>query len=149
MTRHWKRGLRWPKNLLLQAKDHLDKQFDVIFGQTVEGEQLAVVLRGFREKKADLLRVLDHPQVPLHNNGSERDIRPRVTQRKISGGTRSDEGLRARDIGGSLVSTCRKNGISSWNFFGDRLRKLNQIPYLPDLIRQRASLDPPRPAPPL
>ena len=129
-----------------QAKKYLDKQFDVIFGQIIEGEQLAIVLRGFREKKIALLQVLNHPQVPLHNNGSERDIRPRVTQRKISGGTRSDEGCRARDIGGSLVSTCRKNGISSWDFFGDRLRKSTQIPYLPDLIFQKASLEPPWPS---
>ena len=30
--------------------------------------------------------VLDRPEIPLHTNGSENDIRCQVTKRKISGG---------------------------------------------------------------
>ena len=40
--------------------------------------------------KAELLMVLDRPEIPLHTNGSENDIRCQVTKRKVSGGTRSD-----------------------------------------------------------
>ena len=43
----------------------------------------------------DLLRVLEQPEVPLHNNVSERHIRDYVKKRKISGSTRSDAGRRA------------------------------------------------------
>ena len=32
---------------------------------------------------------IDRPEIPLHTNGSERDIRLHVTKRKVSGGTRS------------------------------------------------------------
>jgi hypothetical protein len=48
--------------------------------------------------KTELLAVLDHPAIPLHANGAERDIRCHVTKRKISGGTRSDVGRDCRDV---------------------------------------------------
>ncbi len=40
---------------------------------------------------------LDRPEIPLHTNGSERDIRLHVTKRKVSGGTRSADGRDCRD----------------------------------------------------
>jgi len=92
-----------------------------------------------REHKADLLRVLERPELPLHNNGMESDIREYVKKRKISGGTRSDEGRRCRDTFTSLKKTCRKLGLNFWNYLMDRIRGFTEIPRLPDLIRQRAS----------
>jgi hypothetical protein len=41
--------------------------------------------------------VLERPEIPLHTNGSENDIRCHVTRRKLSGGTRSDDGRDCRD----------------------------------------------------
>ncbi|OWK24529.1 hypothetical protein AJ87_21620 [Rhizobium yanglingense] len=38
------------------------------------------------------LKVLEHPDIPLHTNASENDIRSFVTRRKISGGTISLDG---------------------------------------------------------
>jgi len=40
--------------------------------------------------------------------------------RKISGGTRSDLGACCRDDFASLKKTCRKLGISFWDYLGDR-----------------------------
>jgi hypothetical protein len=42
--------------------------------------------------------VLKRPEIPLHTNGSQNDIRTVVTKRKVSGGTLSDAGKVARDI---------------------------------------------------
>ena len=39
---------------------------------------LNTVLQQFRARKAELLRMLEVPQVPLHNNGAESDIREYV-----------------------------------------------------------------------
>ncbi|BCM87292.1 hypothetical protein [Methylobacterium indicum] len=36
--------------------------------------------------EAGLLQVPDQPEIPLHSNGSENDIRAGVTERRISGG---------------------------------------------------------------
>ena len=41
--------------------------------------------------------VLDQPETPLTNNESERDIRSIVIKRKVSAGTRSDDGKDSRD----------------------------------------------------
>ena len=56
------------------------------------------VLKEMRGHKADLLRVLERPEVPLHNNGSESIIRGYVKTRKISGSTRSDAGQRGATL---------------------------------------------------
>jgi hypothetical protein len=84
------------------------------------------------------LLVLERPELPLHNNLSEGEIREYVKRRKISGGTRSDEGRRGRDTFASLKKTCRKLGISFWNYLKDRLLGGTQIPSLPVLIEARA-----------
>ena len=88
--------------------------------------------------KSELLMVLDRPELPLHNNLSEGDIREYVKRRKISGGTRSEDGRRCRDTFASLKKTCRKLGISFWTYLKDRLLGTKQIPPLSDLIEVRA-----------
>ena len=83
--------------------------------------------------------MLDFPQLPLHNNGAESDIREYVIRRKVSGGTRSEAGRRARDTLVGLKKTCRKLGLSFWQFLMSRLRGDGQIPPLPDVIRAMTS----------
>jgi hypothetical protein len=92
-----------------------------------------------RDHRADLLRVLTRPEVPLHNNAEESDIREYVRKRKISGSTRSDDGRRCRDTFASLKKTCRKLGVQFWDYLQDRIRGLGQIPRLAEVIRQRAT----------
>ena len=85
--------------------------------------------------------VLDRPDVPLHTNQSENDIRCQVTRRKISGGTRSQAGKQAKDTFLGLMKTCQKQGISFWDYLGERLEVPGapHVPYLPDLIAQQAT----------
>ena len=86
-----------------------------------------------------MLLVLDHPDIPLHNNLSENDIRQYVKKRKISAGTRSDAGRRCRDTFLSLKTTCRKLGVTFWGYLQDRIQGLHGIPLLSDLIRSKAA----------
>jgi hypothetical protein len=87
------------------------------------------------------LRVLERPEIPLHTNGSENDIRAVVTKRKISGGTISDAGRQARDVMLGLMKTCRKLGVSFFEYLGDRLdvRGARPIPPLADLVQAAIS----------
>ena len=80
------------------------------------------------------------PDIPLHTNGSENDIRCQVTKRKISGGTRSDAGRDCRDAFLGLMKTAAKLDISFWDYLGSRLNVPDapSIPPLPEVIRQRA-----------
>jgi hypothetical protein len=85
--------------------------------------------------------VLDRPEIPLHTNGSETDIRDYAKKRKVSGGTRSDEGRRCRDTFASLKKTCLKLGILFWHFLMDRLGiGKKTIAPLHEIIIERAAL---------
>ena len=66
--------------------------------------------------------VLDHPEIPLHTNGSENDIRCQVTKRQVSGGTKTDIGRDCRDAFLGLAKTCDKLGIAVWDYLGSRLK---------------------------
>ena len=84
--------------------------------------------------------VLDRPEIPLHTNGSENDIRCQVTKRHVSGGTKTDTGRDCRDAFLGLGKTCRKLGISFWNYLGARLGATDApaVSALPELIRCRS-----------
>ena len=110
------------------------ERYDAIFNQTIRFE----TLKRLHKNKSELLMVLDHPELPLHNNLSEGDIREYVKRRKISGSTRSDLGRRCRDTFASLKKTCRKLGVSFWSFLNNRVSGENTIEPLSELIRQRA-----------
>lgn len=124
---------------LAEKKAGLDRRFDEIFTTKTRFETLNQVLKRLHHNKAELLLVVERPEVPLHTNDSERDIRDYVKKRKVSGGTRSDLGRRCRDTFASLKKTCRKLGVSFWEFLLDRVSATNRIPPLPSLIRERAA----------
>jgi hypothetical protein len=119
----------------------LRARFDRVFGRVTGFAALDATVARLRANKDELLVVLDRPEIPLHSNGSESAIRCVVTKRKISGGTRSAAGKRARDTFLGLLKTCAKLGVSFWDYLGARLKipEADPVPWLPDLIRQRAS----------
>jgi hypothetical protein len=121
-----------------ERKAALEARFDELFTGETSFATLNQALKRLYNNKAELLLVLERPDIPLHNNMSERDIREYVKRRKISGSTRSESGRRSRDTFASLKKTCRKLGISFWQYLNDRLRSTGVIPPLPELIRGRA-----------
>ncbi len=121
-------------------KQELSARFDEICRTKTSFQTLNLALKRLANNKAELLLVLERPDIPLNNNLSERDIREYVIKRKISGSTRSDEGRRCRDTFASLKKTCKKQGVSFWDYLLDRVSLENTIPYLPDLIRGTATI---------
>jgi len=122
-----------------QRKADLEAAFDRIFTGKTGFVTLDHLLARLHANKAELLKVLERPEIPLHTNGSENDIRCHVTRRKVSGGTRSDRGRDARDTFLALAKTCTKLGISFWNYLGARLNVRGAaVPPLPSLIFARA-----------
>ena len=117
----------------------LSERFDYIFRRHTGFVSLDRLLQRLHANKAELLAVLDHPDIPLHTNGSENDIRCQVTKRKVSGGTRSDVGRDCRDAFLGLAKTCAKLGVAFWDYLGSRLAIPDQptVPSLADLIRCR------------
>lgn len=120
-----------------ERKDELKKRFDAIFTQKTSYTSLTLLLARLHKNRSELLLVLERPEIPLHTNGSEGDIRDHVRKKKVSGGTRSDSGRQCRDTFSSLKKTCRKLGISFWRYLIDRISCSDQIPSLPHIIGQR------------
>jgi hypothetical protein len=124
-----------------QRKAALRARFDRIFTRRTGFVTLDRLLARLHANKRELLIVLDRPEIPLHTNGSENDIRCQVTKRKVSGGTRSDAGRDCRDAFLGLSKTCAKLSIAFWDYLGSRLAVPNQpeIPYLPTIVRHRCA----------
>jgi Transposase IS66 family len=100
----------------------LRKRFDRIFLRPTGFVTLDRLLARLHDNKAELLMVLERPEIPLNTNVSENDVRCHVTRRKVSGGTRSDIGRDCRDVFLSLAKTCDKLGIALWDYLGSRLK---------------------------
>jgi hypothetical protein len=126
------------------GKADLGARFDQIFTSKTGFVTLDRLLARLRNNKSELLKVLDRPEIPLHTNGSENDIRCQVTKRKISGGTRSDAGRDCRDAFLGLNKTCAKLGIAFWDYLGARLAVAGApaVPALPQLVSLRAAQPP-------
>jgi hypothetical protein len=123
-----------------RRRRELQARFDRIFRRRTGFATLDRLLKRLHANKVELLMVLDRPEIPLHTNGSENDIRCQVTKRQVSGGTHSDSGRDCRDAFLGLAKTCRKLGIAFWDYLGARLEipAASTVPYLPDLIRCHA-----------
>lgn len=123
----------------VQRRRQMHARFDRIFHRRTGFATLDRLLQRLLANKAELLMVLDRPEIPLNTNGSERDIRCHVIKRKISGGTHSDAGRDCRDAFLGLMHTCAKLGIVFWDYLGDRLKTPQHlpVPHLPELIGGR------------
>lgn len=118
----------------------LDGEFDALFstvtGYTALDERIAKT----HAKKACLLRVLSHPEIPLHNNPAELGARARVRKRDVSFGPRTHQGATAWDTFMTLAETATKLGVSFYHYIHDRVSGAYQMPSLADLIVERATL---------
>jgi hypothetical protein len=124
-----------------RRRTELRARFERIFHRRTGFVMLDHLLKRLQANKAELLMVLERPEVPLHTNGSENDLRAQVIRRKISGGTRSEAGRDCRDAFLSLIKTCQKLGLSFWHYLGERLAipDAPAVPRLPDLVRARCA----------
>jgi hypothetical protein len=90
-------------------------------------------------QREQLLAVLLHPEIPLHNNASELGARQRVRKRDVSFGPRTASGKTAWDSLQTLAETCRKLGISFYRYAHSRLTKSDEVAPLATLIKARAT----------
>ena len=134
----------WRRNPSPARKATLSARFDHIFSHKTGFATLDRLLGRLSANKSELLRVLERPDIPLHTNGSENDIRCQVTKRDISGGTRSDAGRDCRDAFLGLLKTCAKNGFEFWDYLGARLAVpgRQEIPDLAQVVRALAPTPP-------
>ncbi len=116
---------------------HLDAAFDTLFARRTGYGHLDERIAKTAVKKEALLCVLAHPEVPLHNNPAELGARHRVRKRDVSFGPRSQAGIAAWDIFGTITQTAAKLGVNVAHYLHDRLSGAYQMPSLAALITQR------------
>ena len=129
----------YKKDPTLELKNLIQILFDDLFKRKTGYILLDKVLQRAFLKKKELLVVLERTDIPLHNNGSETDIREYVKRRKVSGGTRSLSGQQSRDTFASVKKTCRKLGLSFYTYLKDRLCGTFKIAKLGSLIEEAAA----------
>jgi hypothetical protein len=128
------RGLKlWKLSPSPSAEASFRRQFNRIFGQHTGYKELDELLARLARRKSELLQVLERPEIPLHTNASENDLRAWVIKRKVSGGTMSSDGRVARDVMLGLSKTCRKLRLSFFDYLGDRLGLHGDQPRIPPL----------------
>jgi hypothetical protein len=115
-------------------------EFETLFATVTGYQALDERITKTRAKKSCLLRVLAHPDIPLHNNPAELGARARVRKRDVSFGPRTREGATAWDTFMTLAATATKLGVSFYHYIHDRVSGASQMPSLADLIVERAKV---------
>lgn len=118
-----------------KLKQSLDQAFDKIFTQKTNYKVLNKQIEKTFSRKEKLLRVLDFPDLPLHNNMAELGVRRKVRKRDISLHTMSAQGTRSQDAFMSVVETAAKLGVNALDYLYDRITKKYLMPSLADLIK--------------
>lgn len=118
--------------------DHLRADFERIFSTATGYGALDRRIAKTLAKRERLLLVLEHPEVPLHNNPAELAVRQRVRKRDISFGPRTDDGVAAWDTFNTLNETAKKLGVNFYAYIHDRVSDVREMPSLASLIQQHS-----------
>jgi len=125
-----------------KQKEFLERRFDELFSTKTGYYALDERIAMTKKKRDRLLLVLTHPWIPLHNNPAEIALRELVVKRKISYGTRSENGRIAWENMMSIMDTCRKQGVSFFEYVSDIFSGRYAMQRLADLIMQKATAKP-------
>lgn len=130
--------LAYRQNPTPQECLRLEADFDSLFATRSGYEALDQRIAKTQAKKASLLLVLKHPELPLHNNPAELAVRQRVRKRDVSFGPRTQDGCQAWDTFMTLAATARKLGVSFYAYVQDRIAGTHHIPPLAELVEKAA-----------
>ncbi len=110
--------------------------FDSLVATTTDYWALNERIAKTRARKTVLLAVLEHPEIPLHNNAAELAARQRVRKRDVSFGPRTiDPGVGYVPVAGGYHAQIGDQFLS---LHPDRIRGDDQIPPLAEVIAERA-----------
>ena len=118
----------------------LQVEFDQLFAHNSGYQQLDECKARTLKKREQLLMVLSHPEILLHNNPAELGARQRVRKRDVSLQARTRDGIGAWDTFETLVATAKKLGVNLFHYLHDRITRANVLPSLATLIGERAQL---------
>jgi hypothetical protein len=141
LERYWnyyKELLAYRQQPSAEEAMRLSGVFDELFSTATGYAALDQRIAKTKANKGQLLMVLRHPEIPLHNNPAELGARGRVRKRVVSYGPRSRRGAKAWDTFQTLLGTAKKLGVNFFHYLGDRIGGTCKMPSLANLIHQRA-----------
>ena len=141
LDRYWnfyRQLLQYRQNPSNPEHTRLDHFFDEIFSTVTGYDALDQRIAKTKAKKPSMLIVLDHPEIPLHNNPAELGARKRVRKRVVSFGTRTKDGTKAWDTFMSISATAKKLGVNFYHYLSDRISGAFEMPSMAELITQKA-----------
>jgi len=118
----------------------LSAAFDELVGRETGYDALDERIRKTADKRAQLLAVLELPDLPLHNNDMELGARRRVRKRDVRFGPQSRAGARAWDTFQTIAATAAKLGVGLFHYLRDRLVSPETTRSLAERIAERARL---------
>ena len=130
---------KYKKNPSCELANSISTEFDILFSTKTGYNELDGRIAKSKAKKEDLLTVLNHPEISLHNNLSKNGARVQKRSEDVSLQTKTKEGTEAKDTMMTIIETAKKHSISSYKYIYDRVSKIFKMPSLAQLIRTKAS----------
>jgi len=122
-----------------EEQKRLADEFDQLFVKETGYEALDERIAKTKKKKIELLQILTHPEIPLHNNEAELGARQQKPKQNVSYGPRSLKGAQVWDTGLSIVRTATQLRVNIFAYFYDRVSGTNEMPSLASLIEQKGA----------
>ena len=88
-----------------------------------ETEKIRALAREILNDWDAIVAFVTNPMLPPTNNEAERALRIAVIARRLSFGTRNEEGSAAYAASLSVVETCRRRHIDPWSYIADTLAR--------------------------
>jgi transposase len=96
-------------------QQRLDRELDKIMALAPTNQHGKRLRKRYGKVRSHLFTFLEHPDAPPDNNGSERELRPTATYRKVTGGFRSKWGADLFANVRSVVGTAARHGIDAYH----------------------------------
>lgn len=112
----------------------LEKDFDDLFTTQTHYNLLNDRIEKTFANKNELLLVLKHPEIPLHNNMAELGARAKVRKSDNCFHTMSKSGTQIQDAFLSIIQTAKKLNVNAYKYISDRLNNSFEMTSLADLI---------------
>jgi transposase len=97
-----------------QYRQRLERDLDAVMALLPTQRDGLRLRKRYGKVRGHLFTFLDHPDVGADNNGSERELRPTATYRKVTGGFRSEWGKDLFAAFRSVVGTAARRGIDAY-----------------------------------
>lgn len=105
-----------------EYRRRLERSLDAVMALAPTQRDGKRLRKRYARVREHLFTFLDHPEVTADNNGSERELRPTATYRKVTGGFRSTWGADLYAAVRSVIGTAQRRGSDAYTAIRNTLQ---------------------------